>query len=40
LFSTQGLEEDLPKGVTITSWLGEENWQPGSERPAAHPNSR
>ncbi|XP_046461281.1 phosphoenolpyruvate carboxykinase, cytosolic [GTP]-like [Daphnia pulex] len=36
----EGLEEDLPKGVTITSWLGEENWQPGSERPAAHPNSR
>ena len=41
----EGLEEDLAPGVSITSWLGEENWQDLSReekkrKPAAHPNSR
>ncbi|EDO41588.1 predicted protein [Nematostella vectensis] len=31
---------DPPKGVSITSWLGEENWSPESGSKAAHPNSR
>ena len=29
--------EELP--ATLTSWLGEE-WHPGDEKPAAHPNAR
>lgn len=33
----QGL--DLPEGVSITSWRGEEDWKPGNSK-AAHPNSR
>ncbi len=35
----EGLEEERPKDVSITSWLWKENWQPG-DGPAAHPNSR
>ncbi|CAL4195754.1 unnamed protein product, partial [Meganyctiphanes norvegica] len=36
----EGLEEETPNNVSITSWLGEENWTKDSGRPAAHPNSR
>ena len=41
----KGLEEETPDGVSITSWLNEENWQDLSDeekqkRPAAHPNAR
>lgn len=34
-------DDAVSPGATITSWLGEENWQPGDKKnPAAHPNSR
>lgn len=37
----QGLEDEvLREGITITSWLGKENWKHGDVHPAAHPNSR
>lgn len=36
----EGLEEELPEGVSITSWLGQKNWTKESGKPAAHPNSR
>jgi phosphoenolpyruvate carboxykinase (GTP) len=41
----KGLEKETPADVSITSWLGEEDWQNFSkekkaEKPAAHPNSR
>ncbi|CAM9121761.1 unnamed protein product, partial [Bubo scandiacus] len=35
----EGLEETLPPGTTITSWLGQP-WSPGDPQPCAHPNSR
>lgn len=36
----EGMEQDLADNVSITSWLGEENWTKASDKPAAHPNSR
>lgn len=36
----EGLEKETPAGVSITSWLGQENWTKESGKPAAHPNSR
>jgi phosphoenolpyruvate carboxykinase (GTP) len=36
----EGLEKELPKDVSITSWVGEENWKKSFGTPAAHPNSR
>ncbi|KAL7631649.1 UNVERIFIED_CONTAM: hypothetical protein RMT77_018053 [Armadillidium vulgare] len=36
----EGLEKEISENVSITSWLGEENWSKESEKPAAHPNSR
>lgn len=41
----EGLEEETPPDLAITSWLGVENWQKLSAEekkanPAAHPNSR
>ena len=41
----EGLEDETPKDVAITSWLGQKNWQDLSPEekkttPAAHPNSR
>ncbi|KAI2808822.1 Protein kinase C-like 1 [Blomia tropicalis] len=36
----EGLEKETPPGVSITSWLGQENWTKESGKPAAHPNSR
>ena len=36
----EGLEDELAPNVSITSWMGEENWTPSSGRPAAHGNSR
>ena len=41
----EGLEDETPKDVAITSWLGQKNWQDLSpeekkKTPAAHPNSR
>lgn len=36
----EGLEKETPNDVSITSWLGEENWSKESGTPAAHPNSR
>lgn len=40
-FYWEGLEGEVKEGVKIKSWLGDENWtKEGSDRPAAHPNSR
>lgn len=36
----EGLEKEISNDVSITSWLGEENWSKESGKPAAHPNSR
>jgi len=36
----EGLEDETPNNVSITSWLGQENWTKESGKPAAHPNSR
>jgi len=36
----EGLEKETPNNVSITSWLGEQNWTKESGKPAAHPNSR
>uniref|UniRef100_A0A8C3BJR1 phosphoenolpyruvate carboxykinase (GTP) n=1 Tax=Cairina moschata TaxID=8855 RepID=A0A8C3BJR1_CAIMO len=35
----EGLDQSLPSGVTLTSWLGQP-WSPGDPQPCAHPNSR
>nr|AGD80841.1 mitochondrial phosphoenolpyruvate carboxykinase [Acipenser baerii] len=35
----EGLDETLPPGVSVTSWLGK-TWKPGDKEPCAHPNSR
>uniref|UniRef100_UPI00358EBD6A phosphoenolpyruvate carboxykinase, cytosolic [GTP] isoform X1 n=2 Tax=Myxine glutinosa TaxID=7769 RepID=UPI00358EBD6A len=35
----EGIGEDVPSDVSITSWLNEP-WSPGDKTPAAHPNSR
>ncbi|KAE8633443.1 hypothetical protein XENTR_v10001882 [Xenopus tropicalis] len=35
----EGLDQPLPPGVTVTSWLGK-SWKPGDKEPCAHPNSR
>ncbi|XP_068535430.1 phosphoenolpyruvate carboxykinase [GTP], mitochondrial-like [Anas acuta] len=32
------LDQSLPSGVTLTSWLGQ-LWSPGDTQPCAHPNS-
>ncbi|XP_076449775.1 phosphoenolpyruvate carboxykinase, cytosolic [GTP]-like isoform X2 [Babylonia areolata] len=40
-FFWEGLEKEMPSDVRIRSWLGDANWtKEGSDRPAAHPNSR
>ena len=40
-FFWEGLEKETDPNVSITSWLGEENWSKASSKtPAAHPNSR
>merc|ERR1719452_46031 len=36
----EGLEKEIDNNVTISSWLGDENWSKASGKPAAHPNSR
>jgi len=36
----EGLEKETPNNVSITSWLGEQDWTKESGKPAAHPNSR
>lgn len=35
----EGIDEPLPSGVTVTSWLGKP-WKQGDKEPCAHPNSR
>uniref|UniRef100_G3WW12 Phosphoenolpyruvate carboxykinase [GTP], mitochondrial n=1 Tax=Sarcophilus harrisii TaxID=9305 RepID=G3WW12_SARHA len=35
----EGIDQNLPPGVTVTSWLGK-TWKPGDKEPCAHPNSR
>ncbi|XP_022092114.1 phosphoenolpyruvate carboxykinase, cytosolic [GTP]-like isoform X2 [Acanthaster planci] len=39
-FYWEGLEKETSKDVSITTWLGKENWSKDSGVPAAHPNSR
>nr|KAG5708994.1 hypothetical protein BaRGS_004633 [Batillaria attramentaria] len=40
-FFWEGLEKEIPEGVKIRSWLGDDDWtKESSDRPAAHPNSR
>ncbi|XP_067144779.1 LOW QUALITY PROTEIN: phosphoenolpyruvate carboxykinase, cytosolic [GTP]-like [Centruroides vittatus] len=39
-FYWEGMENEIPPGVKIKSWLGVENWTSESGKPAAHPNSR
>jgi len=36
----EGLEKEIDPNVTISSWIGDENWSKASGKPAAHPNSR
>lgn len=36
----EGLEKELAPDVSITSWLGLQDWNKSSGHPAAHPNSR
>jgi phosphoenolpyruvate carboxykinase (GTP) len=36
----EGMENELPDNVKITSWLGDEDWNKSSGKPSAHPNSR
>lgn len=35
----EGIDQPLPPGVTVTSWLGKA-WKPGDKEPCAHSNSR
>uniref|UniRef100_A0A7J8IQF5 Phosphoenolpyruvate carboxykinase [GTP], mitochondrial n=1 Tax=Rousettus aegyptiacus TaxID=9407 RepID=A0A7J8IQF5_ROUAE len=35
----EGIDQPLPPGITVTSWLGKA-WKPGDKEPCAHPNSR
>ncbi|XP_038050395.1 phosphoenolpyruvate carboxykinase, cytosolic [GTP]-like isoform X2 [Patiria miniata] len=39
-FYWEGLEDQTPKDVSITTWLGKGNWNKSTGVPAAHPNSR
>lgn len=36
----EGMEKEISKDVTISSWLGDDNWTKESGKTAAHPNSR
>jgi len=36
----EGMEKEISNDVTISSWLGDENWTKESGKTAAHPNSR
>lgn len=35
----EGMEKELPEGITITDWHGRQ-WDKTKGIPAAHPNSR
>ena len=39
-FYWEGLEKEVDPNVSITSWLGMENWSKASGKPSSHPNSR
>ena len=40
-FYWEGLEKEVDlSDVSVTSWLGEENWTKASGKPSSHPNSR
>jgi len=39
-FFWEGLEKEVSKDATITSWLGQENWTKESGKLSSHPNSR
>lgn len=37
----EGLEDEVDlTGLSVTSWLGQENWTKDSGKPSSHPNSR
>ena len=37
----EGLEDEMDLSqVSVTSWLGQENWTKESGKPSSHPNSR
>ena len=37
----EGLEDEVDlSNVSVTSWLGQENWTKESGKPSSHPNSR
>ena len=36
----EGMESEVADNVSITSWLGVENWKEEMGKPSAHPNSR
>lgn len=36
----EGMEKEISNDVTISSWLGDDNWTKESGKTAAHPNSR
>lgn len=36
----EGMEGEMPDNVSITSWLGVEDWNKETGKHAAHPNSR
>jgi len=36
----EGMEKEIDNNVTISSWLGDDNWTKESGKPSAHPNSR
>lgn len=36
----EGMESEVDDNVSVTSWLGVENWKKEMDKPAAHPNSR
>ena len=36
----EGMEKEVEDNVSVTSWLGVENWHKGMDKPSAHPNSR
>ena len=37
----EGLEDEVDlSDVSVTSWLGQDNWSVDSGKPSSHPNSR
>jgi len=36
----EGMENEISKDLTISSWMGDDNWTKESGKPSSHPNSR